>query len=64
MSYREENGHVILTMNREDYQLLLMLLGAGCAGEHIMSWKKASELLNRLNDGNPHYVAYQVEEKK
>jgi len=64
MSYSESNDQVILTMSREDYQLVLMLLGAGTAGEHVISWKKACELLNRLNSGNPHYTPYQVEEKK
>ena len=64
MSYSEENGLVVLRMSREDFQLVLMLLGAGVAGERIVSWKKACELLNRLNEGNPNYTPYQVEEKK
>jgi hypothetical protein len=64
VSYREENGQVILTMSREDYQLVLMLLGAGVAGEHVVSWKKACMLLNRLNEGNPNYTPYQVETKQ
>ena len=63
MSYSEENGQVLLRMSREDFQLVLMLLGAGVAGERIVSWKKACELLNRLNEGNSHYTPYQVEEK-
>jgi hypothetical protein len=63
VSYREENGQVILTMSIEDYQFVLMLLGAGVAGERILSWKKACELLNRLNQGNPNYTPYQVEGK-
>jgi len=58
--YREENDQVILTMSREDYQLMLMLLGAGAAGARIVSGKKALEFLNRLNQGNPHYTPYQV----
>jgi hypothetical protein len=29
MSYREENGQVTLTMSREDYGRLLMMLGMG-----------------------------------
>jgi hypothetical protein len=60
MSYREENGQVVLTMSREDYQLVLMLLGAGTSGERIVTWNKALALLNRLNDGNPNYTPYEV----
>jgi hypothetical protein len=58
VSYSEKDGSVILTMSREDYQLVLMLLGAGVAGERIITWPKAIELLNRLNEGNPHYTPY------
>jgi hypothetical protein len=64
MAYSEQNGQVVLTMSREDYQLVLMLLGAGVAGEHILTWAKACQLLNRLNSGNPNYTPYQVEAKK
>ena len=62
--YREENDQVILTMSREDYQLVLMLLGAGVAdGDSvIVSSTKACGLLNRLNSGNPHYTPYQVKD--
>ena len=28
MSYREENGQVVLTMKAEDYEMILMALGA------------------------------------
>jgi hypothetical protein len=67
MSYREENGQVILSMSREDYDALLIRLGlaAGVAAtcdkalfaEHV-------KMLNRLNEGNPNYRPYQVEAKK
>ena len=55
---------MILTMSREDYQLVLMLLGAGVATGRIASWNRGYELLNRLNEGNPHYTPYQVEAEK
>lgn len=64
MSYREENGQVIITMSREDYQRVLMLLGAGAASEKIISWNKSCALMNRLNEGNPNYTPYQVEANK
>jgi hypothetical protein len=68
MSYSESNGQVILTMSREDYERVLMVLGtaAGAAGigRGVLSMKAVFELTNRLNEGNPHYTPYQVEEKK
>ncbi len=66
MSYREENGQVVLTMSRQDYEMILMALGSFTAmiwkngGEHV----KVVSLLNRLNEGNPNYTPYQVEQKK
>ncbi len=63
MSYSENaNGQVVLTLSREDYQLMLMLLGAGAAGARIVSGNRALAFLNRLNEGNPHYTPYQVDE--
>ncbi len=62
MAYREENGKVVLTLSQEDYQLMLMLLGAGAAGARIVSGNKALAFLNRLNEGNPHYTPYQITE--
>lgn len=64
MAYREENGQVILTVSREDYERLLMALGiaAGVAiqGKGVLGTKVMFELVNRLNEGNPHYTPYQV----
>lgn len=65
MSYQEENGQVILTMSREDYDFLLlgwgMVLGKSFFGgspPHLIAF------FNRLNSGNPNYTPYQVQEKK
>jgi hypothetical protein len=68
MSYSERDGQVILTMSREDYDIVLMALGAFTA----MTWNKTTDkgrmfvLLNDLNSGKPNYTPYQVEahEKK
>lgn len=54
LSYREENDQVILTMSREDWHVVLMMIRA-CRG-----WKKATGLLDRISR-NPHYTPYQVE---
>ena len=69
MSYREEDGEVVLTMSRLQYERLLMVFAMAtmrgmqlrndfpCAVENTM------ELLNQLNQGNPNYTPYQVEGK-
>ena len=66
MSYREENGQVVLTMTREDYNWILFALGCltgqrmrdGTAIEPVL------EFMNRLNQGNPNYTPYQVEKNE
>jgi hypothetical protein len=64
MSYHEENGQVVLTMSREDYERLLMCLGsaAGAAsmGRGALSVNSVFGLLNRINKGNPHYTPYPI----
>lgn len=60
MSYREENGQVVLAMSHDDWTMVLMLLGAGAAGENILSSRKAAELFNRLNEGNPNFTPYKL----
>jgi len=66
VSYREENGKVVLTMSREDYAVILLALGAYSAQFLARSGELQSILgmMNRLNSGNPHYTPYQVEAKK
>jgi hypothetical protein len=63
MSYREENGQVVLTMPREDYEIVLMALGAFTStvmAEELCGIEKMLLLLNRLNSGNPNYTPYEV----
>jgi hypothetical protein len=57
VSYREENGQVILTMSRTDFDMLLMMLGAGAG---ILGIKESLLFVNRLNEGNPHFIPYEV----
>jgi hypothetical protein len=62
MSYREENGLVVLTMSGEDYERLLISLGYYTGGV-LQRGGKINDLLalmNRLNDGNPNYTPYEV----
>lgn len=69
MSYREEDGQVILTMSREDYNRLLMTFalatvrGIESRAEFPEAVENTLALLNRLNEGNPNYTPYQVEKK-
>jgi hypothetical protein len=68
MSYREDNDQVILTMDRGDYERLLILLGTAAVGfGPVLRWLNVGKLsdvlalLNRLNDGNPEYKPYQIQ---
>jgi len=62
MAYREENGQVVLTMSREDYERVLMALGmatgASMQGRGPLAMRVIVPLLNRLNEGNPNYTPY------
>ena len=71
MSYSEKDGQVVLTMSREDYDLLLVVFAAatklsliGPMGNLIVGPDEIIGLLNRLNQGNPEYRPYQIEAKK
>lgn len=61
MAYSEKDGQVVLSMSREDYDIVLMALGALTA----LTWDKQKgarmlDLVNRLNSGNPNYTPYEV----
>jgi hypothetical protein len=62
MSYREENGQVVLTMSKEDYDRLLTIFAGATAYSHFRneSLDEILELLNRLNQGHPQYTPYKV----
>jgi hypothetical protein len=71
VSYREEDGQVILTLSREDYDELLIVFVAatkiilkGPNGNLIYGTYQIVALLDRVNAGNPHYTPYRVEENK
>lgn len=63
MSYSEQNGQVVLTLSVEDWQMLLIMLGSTLDNGIWRNRDAALEFLNRLNEGNPHYIPYQVETK-
>ena len=62
MSFREENGQVVLAISREDYGLLSIALGnaVGLAlqGKGQLGLSVLCEFANRLNEGNPNYTPY------
>lgn len=67
MSYREEDGQIVLTMSVDDFERLLIVLGialsASMNGRGMIGMREILVLSNRLNEGNPHYTPYQVETK-
>lgn len=69
MSYREENGQIVLTMNQQQYERLLMVFamatmkGMVFRSDFPRATENTMELLNQLNEGNPNYRPYQVAEK-
>jgi hypothetical protein len=62
MGYSEKDGQVVLTMSREDYERVLIMLGiaSGVLDIRHGDLKACLELMNRINEGNPHYTPYQV----
>ena len=66
MSYREENGQVVLTLSRDDYDRLLLTLGAGSAGmiKHGADLDSIFSFADRLNEGNPNYRPYKIGDEK
>lgn len=64
MSYHEENGQVVLTMSREDYEKLSLILDLTYRLRfNDQPMPGFQEFVNRLNSGNPNYTPYQVGEK-
>ncbi len=52
LGYRENGGVVQLTMTREDFSLLLFVLGYA-GGRNGLSDPQFFKLLDRINEGNP-----------
>jgi hypothetical protein len=59
MSYFEENGQVVLRMSKEDYDLLVRWLNVNARPARFFA-----QMRDRLQEGDPNYAPYQVEEKK
>jgi hypothetical protein len=61
MPYSEQDNQVVLTMSREDWWMLLLVLGYATGGGAIPE-SRMFELMNRLNEGNPNYTPYRITE--
>ncbi len=64
MSYCEENGKVILTMERDEFDRLLMVFALATLQARIhfpAAEQNVFRLLNSLNAGNPKYRPYEVD---
>ena len=62
MSYSEDNGQVVLTMSREDYETLMIAFGCYSVVNLARGAEPADHfaMLDRINEGNPKYTPYQV----
>lgn len=62
LSYSEQDGNVVLTMSREDYEGLLRVFARATvwAKTNHDKLEETVALLDRLNQGNPNYTPYQV----
>lgn len=62
--YVEKDGQVVLTMDRDDYDRLLLVLGyctgAAANGDGPVTFIGMVRLINRLNEGNPGFTPYEV----
>jgi hypothetical protein len=65
MSYSlNPEGQVVLTMNKEDYEFLMLGFGMVLGKSFLGGYPPALvEFLNRLNVGNPLYTPYRMGEK-
>jgi hypothetical protein len=63
VSYHEENGQVILTMSREDYNRLLQVFALATVIPTGGVNTAVVYLLDRLNEGNQDYTPYLVKAK-
>lgn len=69
--YREENGQVVLSMSRLEYERLIETFamascwlmyqdGEGCCHCRLLTQRMLT-LFNRLNEGNPNFAPYRVD---
>jgi hypothetical protein len=58
MSYSERDGQVILTMSREDYDMLVRWLNVNARPARFFA-----EMRDRVQRGDPNYTPYQVEDR-
>jgi hypothetical protein len=68
MSYKREEDTITLTLSTDDYTGLMMFAGMllSCLdrkADKIWFWRWV-KLVNRMNEGNPHYRPYETPEEE
>ena len=64
MKYSTKADAIILEMSLEDYDLLLVMLGAAAGlahqrGDEVRFWRWI-DFVNRMNAGNPNFTPYDI----
>jgi hypothetical protein len=59
--FSAEGDQITITMSRDDWNQLLVMLGAACAvaAEKPFFFDRV-RLVNRLNEGNPDFIPYVI----
>ncbi len=60
MSYASDGERVTLTLTRDQFDQLLIMLGSSCAAvaDDKLRFRHYISLVNKLNEGNPDFRAY------
>jgi len=56
----DQNGNIVLTMIREDFDLLVLAMGFGTVNIRPEFRQKMLGLVNRINSGNPNFTPYEI----
>lgn len=67
MTYSENGDTITIEMSRDDYELLLLLLGIATGScsrnpNRDMFWNSV-DFVNRLNAANPRFTPYEIPEE-
>lgn len=63
--FRSEGDQITITMSREDWELLHLMVGMACsdAAAQPFFWDWIA-FINRLNEGNPDFTPYEIPSKQ
>lgn len=62
MYAEDDQGNVVLTLSRDDFENLLLALGnaTGAVSRDRTHFMRLIALTNRINEGNPHFSPYDI----